>query len=232
MAESKSSFNLRSIVLMVLVVFVFPLLPMLISGQWRWWEAWTYAILSILGFVLSRALAARRHPDILAERARSIELQGAKSWDKILAPMLAFGSLLILVVAGVDRIYGWTDPYSLNAKIISLVVILLGYVVGSWALIENRYFSGVVRIQKDRDHHVVTTGPYRFIRHPGYAGALWTYLATPVLLDSNWAFIPALLLLGVLILRTSLEDRTLQTELPGYAEYAQRIRFRLLPGIW
>lgn len=232
MAESKKSLTLRSIILMVLVVFVFPLIPMLISGQWGWWEAWTYAILSILGFVLSRVLAARRHPDILAERARSIELQGAKSWDKILAPMLAFGSLLILVVAGVDRIYGWTDPYSLNAKIISLVVILLGYVVGSWALIENRYFSGVVRIQKDRDHHVVTTGPYRFIRHPGYAGALWTYLATPVLLDSNWAFIPALLLLGVLILRTSLEDRTLQTELPGYAEYAQRIRFRLLPGIW
>ncbi|HEU0296918.1 MAG TPA: isoprenylcysteine carboxylmethyltransferase family protein [Anaerolineales bacterium] len=232
MAESKKSLTLRSIILMVLVVFVFPLIPMLISGQWGWWEAWTYAILSILGFVLSRVLAARRHPDILAERARSIELQGAKSWDKILAPMLAFGSLLILVVAGVDRIYGWTDPYSLNAKIISLVVILLGYVVGSWALIENRYFSGVVRIQKDRDHHVVTTGPYRFIRHPGYAGALWTYLATPVLLDSNWAFIPALLLLGVLILRTFLEDRTLQTELPGYAEYAQRIRFRLLPGIW
>jgi protein-S-isoprenylcysteine O-methyltransferase Ste14 len=232
MAESKRSFTLRSILLMVLVVFVFPLLPMMISGQWGWSEAWAYAVLSILGFVLSRALAARRHPDILAERARSIELQGAKSWDKILAPALAFGSLLILVVAGVDRIYGWTGPYSLNAKVVALVVILLGYVLGSWALIENRFFSGVVRIQKDRDHHVVTTGPYRFIRHPGYAGALWTYLATPVLLDSNWAFIPALLLLGVLVLRTSLEDRTLQAELPGYAEYAQKTRSRLFPGIW
>jgi protein-S-isoprenylcysteine O-methyltransferase Ste14 len=109
-------------------------------------------------------------------------------------------------------------------------VILLGYVLGSWALIENRFFSGVVRIQKDRDHHVVTTGPYRFIRHPGYAGALWTYLATPVLLDSSWAFLPALFLLGILVLRTSLEDRTLQAELPGYAEYAQE-RFRLFPSL-
>ena len=232
MAESKTSFTLRSIVLMVLVVFVFPLLPMLISGQWKWWEAWAYALLSMLGFVISRGLAARRHPDILVERARSIELQDAKSWDKILAPALAFGSLLILVVAGLDRISGWTSPYSLPAKITSLVVIVLGFVVGSWALIENRFFSGVVRIQKDRAHHVVTTGPYRFIRHPGYAGALWTFLATPVLLDSNWAFVPALLLLGVLVLRTSLEDRTLQAELPGYAEYAQKTRFRLLPGIW
>lgn len=232
MAESKISLGLRSIVLMVLVVFVFPLLPMLISGQWGWWEAWAYALLGVLGFVISRALAARRHPDILAERARSIELQGAKSWDKILAPTLAFGSLLILVMAGLDRIYGWTSPYSFAAKIIALIVILLGYILGSWALIENRFFSGVVRIQKDRAHQVVTTGPYRFIRHPGYAGALWTYLATPVLLDSNWAFVPALLLLGVLVLRTSLEDRTLQAELPGYAGYAQKTRFRLFPGIW
>ena len=232
MAQSKTSFGLRSIVLMVLVVFVFPLLPMLISGQWEWWEAWAYALLSMLGFVISRALAARRHPDILMERARSIELQDAKSWDKILAPALAFGSLLILVVAGLDRVFGWTAPYALNLKIAALIVILLGFVVGSWALIENRFFSGVVRIQKDRGHQVVTTGPYRFIRHPGYAGALWTYLATPVLLDSNWAFIPALILLGVLILRTSLEDRTLQAELPGYAEYAQKTRFRLFPGIW
>jgi protein-S-isoprenylcysteine O-methyltransferase Ste14 len=189
-------------------------------------------LLSIVGFLLSRALAARRHPDILVERARSIELQGAKSWDKVLAPALAFGSLFILVVAGLDRVYGWTNPYPLIARIVALVVIVLGFILGSWALIENRYFSGVVRIQKDRDHHVVTTGPYRLVRHPGYAGALWTYLATPVLLDSNWAFIPALLLLGVLVLRTSLEDRTLQAELPGYAEYAQKTRFRLFPGLW
>jgi protein-S-isoprenylcysteine O-methyltransferase Ste14 len=232
MAESKKSFTLRSIILMVLVVFVFPFLPMIISGQWGWWEAWAYALLSILGFILSRALAARRHPDILVERARSIELQDAKSWDKILAPALAFGSLLILVVAGLDRVYGWTNPYPLSARIVALVVIVLGFILGSWALIENRFFSGVVRIQKDRGHHVVTTGPYRLVRHPGYAGALWTYLAIPVLLDSNWAFIPALLLLGVLVLRTALEDRTLQAELPGYAEYARQVRYRLTPGIW
>jgi protein-S-isoprenylcysteine O-methyltransferase Ste14 len=232
MTESKKNFALRSIILMILVVFVFPFLPMIVSGQWRWWEAWVYALLSIVGFVASRALAARRNADILMERSRSIELQGAKSWDKILAPMLAFGSLLILVVAGLDKSNGWSLPFSLNAKIISLVVIVLGFVFGSWALIENRFFSGVVRIQTDRGHHVVTTGPYRIVRHPGYAGALWTYLAMPVLLDSLWAFIPALLLIGVLVLRTSLEDRTLQAELPGYADFAKKTRYRLFPGIW
>lgn len=232
MTETKRTFTLRSILLMVIVVFVIPFLPMIISGVWDWLEAWTYAIISIFGFILSRALAARRHPDILAERSRSIELTDAKPWDKILAPMLAFGSIAILVVAGFDKLFGWTSAFSPPIKIVSLILILLGFIFGSWALIENRFFSGVVRIQTDRGHHVITTGPYRFIRHPGYGGALWTYLAMPFLLDSLWALIPAVLLVFVLVVRTSLEDKTLQTELPGYKEYARITKYRLFPGIW
>ncbi|HNA90311.1 MAG TPA: isoprenylcysteine carboxylmethyltransferase family protein [Anaerolineales bacterium] len=232
MAETKRAFTLRSIILMIVVVFIFPFLPMIISGVWDWWEAWAYGIIGVFGFIISRAWAARRHPDILIERSRSIELQGAKPWDKILAPMLAFGSLFILIATGLDKLFGWTSPYSLPAKVISLIVILLGFVLGSWALIENRFFSGVVRIQNDRGHYVVTTGPYRLVRHPGYAGALWTYLAMPIFLDSTWAFIPAILLLVILVVRTSMEDATLQAELPGYKEYAQRTKYRLLPGIW
>jgi protein-S-isoprenylcysteine O-methyltransferase Ste14 len=222
----------RILLRMFVVVFLFPLLPMFIAGDWMWWEAWTYALLSSVGFVVSRVLAAQRHPDILEERARSMDLEDAKPWDKILAPGLALGNLLILIVAGLDRAFSWTNPFPLTLKIFSIVVILLGYVLGSWALIENRFFSGVVRIQKDRGQHVVSSGPYRFIRHPGYAGALWVYLVTPLLLDSVWAFIPALLLIGVLVLRTTLEDKTLQEELPGYEEYTRRTRYRLLPGIW
>jgi protein-S-isoprenylcysteine O-methyltransferase Ste14 len=216
----------------IIIVAAFPLVPMIISGRWDWPEAWLFTLASVLGFVVSRVLAAQRHPDLLVERAHSMDLQDAKPWDRILAPLLAFGSLLILIVAGLDRLFGWTSPFVLIAKIVSLVVIVLGYLLGSWALIENRFFSGVVRIQKDRGHRVVSTGPYRFIRHPGYAGALWAYLATPVLLDSMWAFVPALFLAGILILRTALEDRTLQQELPGYKEFAEKTRFRLIPGLW
>jgi len=222
----------KTIFRLVLVLFVFPLIPMIISGVWNWWEAWAYAILSILGFIISRVLAARRNPDIIAERARSMEMQDAKPWDKILSPMLAFGSLLILIVAGADKGFGWSTPFTLNTKLVALLVIILGFAFGSWALIENKFFSGVVRIQTDRGHRVVSTGPYRFVRHPGYAGALWTYLAMPVLFNSIWAFIPAVFLLGVLVLRTSLEDRTLQAELPGYKEFTQKTRYRLFPGIW
>lgn len=224
--------SIRTIVQLVFVLIVMPLLPMLISGAWDWWEAWIYAVLTFFGFIISRGLASRRHPDILDERARSMGLQGAKSWDKILAPVVALGSFVILIVAGVDKLNGWTAPYSITAKIATVIVIVLGYVLGTWALVENKFFSGVVRIQSDRGHRVVTTGPYRFVRHPGYAGALWTYLAMPILLDSTWAFIPALLLVFALVLRTSLEDQTLQAELPGYKEYTQKTRYRLFPGIW
>ncbi len=224
--------NLKTVLQLVLVLFVFPVIPMIISGVWDWWEAWAYAILNILGFVISRALAARRHPDILRERARSMEMKDTKSWDKILAPMTAVGSLFILAVAGMDKLFGWTPPFILTLKLAALTVIFLGYAFATWAMIENRFFSGVVRIQTDRGHHVVTTGPYRFVRHPGYSGAIWAYLAMPVLLDSLWAFVPVALSIGVLALRTSLEDRTLQAELPGYLEFTKKTRYRLIPGIW
>jgi protein-S-isoprenylcysteine O-methyltransferase Ste14 len=163
MTDAKKIFTLRVIVQMVLVVFVAPLIPMIISGQWRWWQAWAYAVASTLAFIISRILAGRRHPDLIAERAHSMEMQDAKPWDKILSPMLAFGSLLILIVAGADKGFGWSTPFTLNTKLAALLVIILGFAFGSWALIENKFFSGVVRIQTDRGHHVVTTGPYRFV---------------------------------------------------------------------
>jgi protein-S-isoprenylcysteine O-methyltransferase Ste14 len=99
-------------------------------------------------------------------------------------------------------------------------------------MLENKFFSGVVRIQKDRGHTVVSTGPYAWVRHPGYAGTLGVYLVTPLLLDSRWAFIPAVMLVVALVVRTALEDRTLQKELPGYKEFTQKTRYRLIPWIW
>lgn len=232
MSDTKRTFTLKVVIQLLIVVVLLPLLPILISGVWTWLEAWVYAVISTAGFILSRGLAAKRHPDILQERARSMELQDAKAWDRILAPVMALGSVVILVVAGFDKLYGWSPPFSPFIKILALIVILLGYALGAWALMENRFFSGVVRIQTDRGHQVVTTGPYRFIRHPGYVGVLWTYLALPLFLDSLWALIPAVLTLAASILRTALEDTTLQKELPGYKEYAQKTKYRLFPGIW
>ncbi len=232
MAETNRIFTLRAVAQVVLVVFVVPLIPMIISGRWGWPEAWAYAVVSSLTFIVSRILAGRRHPDLIVERARFMEAKDTKPWDKILAPLLGIGAILILVVAGLDEFYGWSGPFSSGAKVIALLGIVLGYAFSSWALIENRFFSGTVRIQSERGHHVIATGPYRIVRHPGYAGGMLGYVFIPILLDAAWAFIPAILLEVVMILRTALEDKTLQEELSGYKEFARKTRYRIVPGIW
>ena len=217
---------------MLFFIFVILFLPLLISGHWDWWEAWTYAITGLLGFFISRVLAAKKHPDLLAERARFAQQPDAKSWDKWLAPIVALGGGLIPLAAGLDARFGWSVPFSLPVKLVALLIILAGYALGSYALVANRYFSGMVRIQTERNHHVVSSGPYRWMRHPGYAGAILTYLAIPLFLDSRWALVPAIIISALLVLRTAWEDETLQAELEGYQAYARQIRYRLLPGVW
>ncbi len=232
MDAPKKTFTPRVIFLVLFFVVLMPFLPLLISRHWDWWEAWVYAALCILGFVVSRALAARRHPDLIAERARFMQHEDAKPWDKWLAPLVGLGGNLVPLVVGLDALFGWSAPFSLAAKILALVIMLAGYALGAYALIENRFFSGMVRIQFERGHEVISSGPYRWVRHPGYAGALLNYLATPIFLDARWAFLPAILLVVVLVIRTHLEDKTLQEELPGYRKYTKRVPYRLLPGIW
>lgn len=232
MNEKSKIFTLRAVVQMVFFIIVVPLLPLLISWRWDWWEAWVYAAIGILGFIISRALAARRNPDLLRERAKFLQHEDAESWDRVLSPLVGLGGGLIPLVVGLDELFGWSPAYSLPAKIISLVGLLFGYFLGAYALIENAYFSGMVRIQKDRNQRVISSGPYAWVRHPGYTGALVFYILSPVFLDSVWAFIPVIILIVVTIIRTSLEDKTLQEKLDGYRQYSERVRYRLIPGIW
>jgi protein-S-isoprenylcysteine O-methyltransferase Ste14 len=222
----------RVILQMLIFVVLVPFLPLLISGHWDWWAAWIYAILGILSFAVSRVLAARRNPDLIAERARFMQHEDAKTWDKKLVPLVGLGGVFIPLVAGLDARFNWPQTFSVPVILLSLLIIVTGYVLSSWALIENRFFSGMVRIQTDRDQHVISSGPYRWLRHPGYAGALLVYLATPLFLDSFWTYLPALFLTIVLVIRTRLEDQTLQAELDGYQEHVSRTRYRLIPGIW
>lgn len=232
MASQSRIITPRVLLQLLIFIVLVPFLPLLISGDWGWWEAWVYALINIMGFVISRVLANRRNPDLIKERAKFLQHEDAKPWDKTLAPLVGLGGALIPLVAGLDARFGWSGEFSYELKAAALLAILAGYILGAYALIENRYFSGMVRIQYDRDHQVVSSGPYRWMRHPGYAGALIMYLATPIFLDASWAFIPAVFLGIVLIVRTSLEDHTLQDELPGYREYTRQVKYRLLPGVW
>ncbi len=228
----EKTFTPRLLIQLVLFIVVIPCLPLLITWRWGWWEAWAYAAINILGFVISRALAARRHPDLLGERARMLRHEDAESWDKLLAPLTALGGGLIPLVVGLDVRFGWSTSFSFPVKIFSLILILIGYVLGSYALIANPFFSGMVRIQTDRGHRVVTGGLYRWVRHPGYAGALLSYLATPFFLDALWAFLPVVIVVTALVIRTRLEDNSLEDKLTGYPDYQNKVPHRLFPGIW
>jgi protein-S-isoprenylcysteine O-methyltransferase Ste14 len=172
-----------------------------------------------------------RDQGLIAERAQP--KADAKAWDKLIVNLIVLiGFLGTLFVAGLDKRFSWSPP--LSAWVIggALVLLVLSYGLSSWAMISNRFFSAYVRIQLDRGHTVVTAGPYRFLRHPAYLAGILSTLATPVLLGSLWALVPGLLGAALTILRTLLEDRTLQAELPGYQDYARRVRYRLVPGVW
>lgn len=139
---------------------------------------------------------------------------------------------MTLIVCGLDVRFGWRPEIPLSIQIVAFVLMALGSLLGTWAMSVNRFFSGVVRIQTDRGHTVVTDGPYRFIRHPGYAGGVVANLTGPLALGSVWALIPSALVVLLTVVRTALEDKTLREELPGYQEYTQRVRYRLLPWVW
>lgn len=210
-----------------------PLILLLCGGDLGWWHAWVYSLLIVAAGIGGRIWAERRHPGIMAERQNIENIQNAKSWDKVLAPLMAVSVVFpMVIVAGLDHRYQWTPEFPLWFTTTGFVLITLGYAFADWALAENRFFSSVVRIQTERGHVVCDTGPYQFVRHPGYAGNILALFGIVLALNSLWALIPAAVALIITVIRTGLEDKTLQEELSGYREYARRVRFRLIPGIY
>lgn len=200
----------------------------LAAGRLDWPLAWVYIGISVLdGCFLLLVLS----PDLMHERSHPGA--GAKSWDRLLARLTGpLGSMLLLVTAGLQVRFQGLHVLPLALQFAGLAAFVLGMGLATWAMAANNFFSLVVRIQKDRGHTVVSSGPYRFVRHPGYVGGMLFTLGTPLLLGSCWALIPAGVSAALMAVRTVLEDTTLQEELEGYREYAQRVRFRLVPGVW
>jgi len=205
----------------------------LAAGTLRW--VWGWALLAVTAAALAGhvLVLVPINPELLAERQEGFRAEGTKRWDKWLAAVsISFGTVVLWVVAGLEVRFGWTTGMALVVHIAGLAAYILGYVIFLWAMAANAFFAEGVRIQEERGHTVATGGPYRLVRHPGYVGAMLGMAAGPFLLGSWWALVPAALAVGGYIIRTALEDRTLQEELPGYAEYVQQTRYRLLPGVW
>jgi protein-S-isoprenylcysteine O-methyltransferase Ste14 len=233
-SKMKSS-GITGVVIMRFLVMTLLLMAVLFlaAGKMDWWEGWAYVIQALIILVFSRAILIRKNPDLARERAGAGGKENVKSWDRILMPLMSiFLPLVSWIVCGLDKRFGWSPDLPDGIQLIALFLIFAGGMFGSWAMIANRFFSSLVRIQTERGHMVVSSGPYRFVRHPGYAGGILAWVASPVFFSSTWAAIPAILGIIVTIARTALEDRTLMVELSGYRDYARIVRHRLVPGIW
>jgi protein-S-isoprenylcysteine O-methyltransferase Ste14 len=217
----------------VAAYLVVPLVLLVVGRDPSWWQAWAFSLLVQVAGVGGRAWAERRHPGLLTDRLRFGRGQEVEPWDRVLAPLMGFSVLyLLVIVAGLDHRYRWTTPFSTWINGVGLLLCALGYAFAVWALVENRFFTSTVRIQTERGHQVCDSGPYRFVRHPGYAGNLLVVVCIPLALDTLWTFVAAGFALGVSVVRTVLEDHMLMEKLPGYREYARRIPYRLFPGLW
>lgn len=200
------------------------------AGNWTWPRAWLYLGLAVAQLLVTFAVVAPRNPEIIVERGR--QHSGTKRFDKVFAAIYLPLLFAVPVVAGLDAVrYGWSPlPAILLWPGVALQLLGMLPVIG--AMLSNRHLETTVRVQRDRDHRVVDQGPYAHVRHPMYLGMLLQYLGHPLLLGSAWAFAPVVGMVLAMVVRIVFEERTLRAELPGYLDYVQRTRFRLVPGLW
>jgi protein-S-isoprenylcysteine O-methyltransferase Ste14 len=216
---------------MTSALVIFGTILFLSAGKINWLAGWIYLALNGLSQFLSVLVLIPRQPEMLAERSQVRE--GTKSWDRFFTPaIVVFGTLAVLITAGLDERFGWSAPITAALWGSGLALAFCSQLFVIWAMTSNPFFALTVRIQTDREHSVATSGPYNLVRHPGYLGSVVYNLSIPLILDSAWTLIPALITIGLIVARTWMEDRTLCNELSGYKEYASTVRYRLFPGVW
>jgi protein-S-isoprenylcysteine O-methyltransferase Ste14 len=208
---------------------VFAVILFVAAGTLDWIQGWVYLIYTLLLETATLVILATRAPETLAQRGT--QHADVKGFDRVFAGSWVALALVTPLVAGLDKRFAWSSMPS-AALYAGAVLLAVGEVLGTWAMVENEHFEQFVRIQADRAHRVVTTGPYRIVRHPGYAGAILGALATPLVLCTWWTLVPAGAVAVLFAVRTAPEDRTLRKELEGYEAYSQRTRYSLFPGVW
>ncbi len=224
-------FGIRGIIVQSILIIIGFAILFISAGTLAWINAWVYVGLVSIYWVISTVVLARVNPEMLNERG-SVVKEGTKGFDKIwvaIYPVLTLGNL---VVMGFDAVrFQWSFmPFWLTFVGIFIFVSVIPLAL--WAMAVNKLFEWTVRIQDDRNQYVCTSGPYKIMRHPGYAGLIISILAYPFILGSWWGFVLSGISTTIIVIRTALEDRTLQNEMPGYREYARQVKYRLIPLVW
>jgi protein-S-isoprenylcysteine O-methyltransferase Ste14 len=229
-ADMPEKINRRLLLLSLLLTPPFFLLLIFLpAGNLLWDKGWLFVVVILVTGMVCTVYLCRVNPDVVI--ARSSPHQGTKRWDRPIIVLICLTLSAISPVAALDERFHWfLLPWWVT--ILGYVLLVLGIGIMTWAQAVNKFFETTVRIQTDRDQKVIETGPYAFVRHPGYISCFPLSAGIALSLGSLWALIPASLSCLVLIVRTRWEDQTLQAELAGYKEYTQRVRYRLLPGVW
>src|SRR5262245_19165724 len=219
----------RLVLFLLLTPLFLGLFMFLPAGSWLWTKGWLFILVFLVSAVVASLYLWRVNPDILA--ARINPHRGTERWDRILLPFFLVIWLATFPVAAMDdgRFQWSLMPWWVC--VIGYALLLGGMGILTWAEAVNKFFEPTVRIQTDRGQTVIDTGPYAIVRHPGYVGGMLFFIGIPLSLGSLWALIPAGISSLLLVLRTKWEDETLQAKLSGYKEYAQRVRYKLLPGV-
>ncbi|GES51279.1 protein-S-isoprenylcysteine O-methyltransferase Ste14 [Rhizobium sp. ERR 922] len=199
-------------------------------GRLDWRPGWVFIVFLLVIYGIAILVMRRVNPMIF--RARSRFQAGTKRWDLILVSLICLGMIAEIPLGTLDAGRMKWSVMPTSVVILGYILLAVGIALGTWAQAVNRFFEPGVRLQRERGQHVISNGPYAYVRHPGYVSAILVFAGLALALGSWWALIPAAWASGVLILRTSWEDALLQAELEGYADYAGRVRFRLLPGVW
>ncbi|MGA3160021.1 MAG: isoprenylcysteine carboxylmethyltransferase family protein [Terracidiphilus sp.] len=201
------------------------------AGRLDWTRGWICTAVYVLTMTLTGALAHRLNPGLLEARTKFIR-KDSPTFDKIFVWIYFPLTFIQVLVAGLDAVRFRTLPLPQWTLVPGIALFLAAMAMVNWTFLINPFAETTVRIQQDRGHKVVSTGPYRIVRHPMYLGSILMYPATAMMLGSGWAMAVAALILVLIVWRTAKEDRFLHCELPGYREYAAHTRYRLIPGLW
>ena len=206
-----------------------PVLFFSLAGRRDLWYVWTYAAILTILFSFNLIGLQLKNPDLLKERMRPPS--GHAYWTGVIFPIVQL--IVQPIIAGLDHRFHWSDSVPLAGVVVGLLIVAIGMGVVIWAEMVNSFFSGAVRIQTDRGQRVISTGPYVVVRHPAYAGGLLALFAGGLALNSLVSIIPVVVIwLPILIYRTIIEDQMLRDELAGYSDYAMKVHYRLIPGVW
>jgi protein-S-isoprenylcysteine O-methyltransferase Ste14 len=224
-------YGMRFILLGIIGSFAAMAVLLITAGSTIWINAYIYSFL-LLSFHLVNSLTLMKHnPTLLNERGKFLK-KDTKKFDRIFFHLWRLATAATIIIAGLDSVrFGWTSmPFFFLPP--GSVILMVGYSFSHWSMLHNTHFEYSVRIQHDRNHKVCTSGPYRYVRHPGYIGLLLITISAPFILQSWWSGVPTIITVILVIYRTIMEDRTLQRELDGYKEYTDKVRYKLIPGLW